>query len=729
MKKLLTALLLLAFSPLAHPQAHQPIYCAPGVACSLNGPSATGPGDPLWLAFAKANVSAVNFVDATSPAFGADPSGVLDSTAAINLAFSTQVNGQWPDVYLPPGTYKISNTITTGHGACLYGTDRINTLLEVSSNFNSSATAVITSNSSVATYPAQVAAYAERYFTCVHDLTILGVQPTGGSGTAASAATAGATTLLVNAAPPVGYLISDGSNANFPIPHVTHVVSVTGTGPYTVTVDQALTGTVAQGDTLIFNVSKHSIAALGSCTSTALGTGCEYPTFVDTAGLALHMWNVVLAGGWNCVNVHAGVMFITLTDFGCANIGIQQDGSTDYSTLSSLRFHPAYGWNGYESNANADSIFWDAQTWALSLGRSDGLSGNSIGTFGCGFQSTADAGLSTGNWRFHAIYLDGPGGIMSVAGGSFMIEGFGISGTDTVGGGYAYNQTGGQVRISHALISAQQQWLALPLKEMQITGSGSELHISDSAWGTGVEVNYLNVLGGITEVHGTYVQLVGGTLTTTPFTQTGGALMFFDNYGAPAGASDGAVVNIQSDSPFNRYSDNNFINYTNVFPTGAVEGYYQTSFTNFSANMTFSGSGSGVPVTVTNSGGSDAQDVGGTNSSSSGTTSYTNSNSAHLVVGAFGTASAFGNNAGMVRIDDGPLVLGTNAQLNWEISIPGLLTPLTTFTVALLPACTSYEDSITVVSDAASPAFLTAVTGGGSTRVPVFCNGTSWVAF
>jgi hypothetical protein len=51
------------------------------------------------------------------------------------------------------------------------------------------------------------------------------------------------------------------------------------------------------------------------------------------------------------------------------------------------------------------------------------------------------------------------------------------------------------------------------------------------------------------------------------------------------------------------------------------------------------------------------------------------------------------------------------------------------YTVAALPTCnSSFEGQMEGVTDAASPAYLATVTGGGSVHVPVYCNGTSWVA-
>jgi hypothetical protein len=51
------------------------------------------------------------------------------------------------------------------------------------------------------------------------------------------------------------------------------------------------------------------------------------------------------------------------------------------------------------------------------------------------------------------------------------------------------------------------------------------------------------------------------------------------------------------------------------------------------------------------------------------------------------------------------------------------------YTVAALPACNaSFEGQMEGVTDAASATYLATVTGGGNIHVPVYCNGTSWVA-
>jgi hypothetical protein len=54
---------------------------------------------------------------------------------------------------------------------------------------------------------------------------------------------------------------------------------------------------------------------------------------------------------------------------------------------------------------------------------------------------------------------------------------------------------------------------------------------------------------------------------------------------------------------------------------------------------------------------------------------------------------------------------------------------LAAYTVATLPTCDANSRGyVAYVTDALAPTFLVAITGGGAVVVPVFCDGTSWVA-
>ena len=76
--------------------------------------------------------------------FGADPTGVADSSAAINAAAAcVAATGYLKSVHLPAGVYHIRSQITLTNGQSLSGDGQGNTVLTVSDDFDPSATSVI----------------------------------------------------------------------------------------------------------------------------------------------------------------------------------------------------------------------------------------------------------------------------------------------------------------------------------------------------------------------------------------------------------------------------------------------------------------------------------------------------------------------------------------------------------------------------------------------------------
>jgi hypothetical protein len=127
----------------------------------------------LALLSSPASAAFIATVEAT--AWGADPTGAVDSTAAINLAFSKSAyagnnNSGLPGacVHLAAGTYKISGPIhLPAINGCFYGDGRANTILSVSSaTFNMGAPGVVV-------LPKNSGAFA----SAVHDIAISFIQP------------------------------------------------------------------------------------------------------------------------------------------------------------------------------------------------------------------------------------------------------------------------------------------------------------------------------------------------------------------------------------------------------------------------------------------------------------------------------------------------------------------------------------------------------------------------
>jgi hypothetical protein len=115
------------------------------------------------------------------------------------------------------------------------------------------------------------------------------------------------------------------------------------------------------------------------------------------------------------------------------------------------------------------------------------------------------------------------------------------------------------------------------------------------------------------------------------------------------------------------------------------------------------------------------------------TTYFNGADVANWQLGAnTGTAPPFflydvanGANAIVVNANKGTLQLAADGR----VSSFGGVTTLAVYTVATLPACSGANgNGLAIVSDATSPTYNAALTGGGTVRVPVFCNGTSWSA-
>ena len=61
---------------------------------------------------------------------------------------------------------------------------------------------------------------------------------------------------------------------------------------------------------------------------------------------------------------------------------------------------------------------------------------------------------------------------------------------------------------------------------------------------------------------------------------------------------------------------------------------------------------------------------------------------------------------------------------------PTLTTPIVTrYTVSTLPTCnSSLHGAIAAVTDATTPTYNGALTGGSTVEVPVYCNGSAWTS-
>ena len=69
-----------------------------------------------------------------------------------------------------------------------------------------------------------------------------------------------------------------------------------------------------------------------------------------------------------------------------------------------------------------------------------------------------------------------------------------------------------------------------------------------------------------------------------------------------------------------------------------------------------------------------------------------------------------------------PLVANREVKLSQPVKLP-------VYVVATLPECTrELDQAMASVTDAVAPTYNGALRGGGSSHIPVFCNGVAWTA-
>ncbi len=85
------------------------------------------------------------------------------------------------------------------------------------------------------------------------------------------------------------------------------------------------------------------------------------------------------------------------------------------------------------------------------------------------------------------------------------------------------------------------------------------------------------------------------------------------------------------------------------------------------------------------------------------------------------------NGAFSAKHDVWTTMAGLFARINSSTVGPFTSVKLPSFTTATLPTCnTSYQDTMAVASDATAPTYRGALTGGGTVRIPVYCDGVAW---
>jgi len=493
-----------------------------------------------------------NVVDPTNTPFGADRTGATDSTAAINSAASTQIGGAYPTVQLPTGTFSISNSITLQGGQCLQGAGDHSTFLHISSNFSASATGVIVMTGNETSSP------------CLHDIGFIFDQPPGLTG-ATTAAQASGTTITVNFAVPVGYIINDATTGTA-VPFQTVVTAVSGTNPYTLTLSSTVTG-VLSGDTINANPARANATALSTpCNVGSGGQICQYPPVVyDVAANRPLIYNLYYAGAWGGLDFTGGgvqniVPWVEKIWSGALSYNIRMDGGQDFSHINGFHVYQ-FGWAGNDS-ANA---WHDGSTYCAQVGREDTANWEDITCFDSVFNITANANNSEGASKYVNISLDGNPSQLVVAGGfDNQFVNLNKSGS---GNTCPLNITAGLTEIMQPnwQPSGTSAYVCVPGGTLKIFGGT----LAPANGG----INSFLVNGGFLDLEAVALNLPS-TITAPAISQTSGSLIV-RNLTCHPGTS-GTFLGIASDNNGNAISGIVCPGYGTSPPTGSLTGSYQT---------------------------------------------------------------------------------------------------------------------------------------------------------
>jgi len=389
--------------------------------------------------------------------YGADPTGATDSTAAIRAAIATTKN-----VYLPAGTYRITDRLTLGsltQSQAMQG-DGLATTLLIGTSFNPAVTdgvVVLTGINLTDQRP------------MVRDVTFRFEQPADIVTTAT--ATSAAATNTITVASVAGIVVG---MAAYNVTHTGSIPSTVGgtsTLPCTVTNIAGNVLTLSQnvaapgvsiGDSIHFASTRSmfkTIAAGG--TATPGGTGVQYPWAIYCSGNVQTMLldNIMIVGGWNGIYSRGSSFQFGRINVGVFNVGMDIDNSMNFPSIQDFRlwlwgYGPAdpYG----QARAALLNVYYDGGLIAATIGRCDGL--------GCvNFQTWVGQLNLTANWTwgsFLNLMLDGNSSNLNItpAGAGFVqiANCYATRGSRTIGHAVVMNPTSAdfQVWIDNLSISS-----------------------------------------------------------------------------------------------------------------------------------------------------------------------------------------------------------------------------------------------------------------------------------
>lgn len=433
--------------------------------------------------------------------YGADPTGVKDSTLAINNAANSGGT-----VYLPAGVYHVTDSINIGNtltSQCLVG-DGWGTIIDVSTDFNPAALGV------VRILTPNTANSLKR--PCVKNVQFRFHQPQDATAVTSQASASGNTITLasVPAGVTTGTIVYDAT-ANGRIPSflsaaggVQAITTVTGIAGNVLTLSQSVTS-VASGDTINFAQPRGSFTTLSvGCSLTAGAPGCKYPWAIyNNVASGADFENILIAGAWDGIWQHSSTFRVENVYVMALDTGLDIDNCHNFPQISDYEMWN-FGTNAkftqdFQNGGPAfDQVFYDGNTNCANIGATDGLAGASLQCWTGKLNLT-----STWSWgAFSYIELDGTNANFSNAGtasGFTQIANF-------------YSSKGGQQTTT-------------PIQVSSGNVSISNIHTTQSAksgvWSGGAA--NISVTGGRLAIAGGYIW-AGNTATVNDTSVSGGVL-------------------------------------------------------------------------------------------------------------------------------------------------------------------------------------------------------------
>ena len=486
--------------------------------------------------------------------FGADPTGVADSTAAINAALASVRFGAVRSVQLPAGTYRVTNALNLGtatQGQCLFGDGIAATTITVGPDFNTAALGVIILTP--LPWPAGIS-----LGHCVRDLRIVFQQPNDFVTTTTAVSNAGATTVTVASATgiAVGQTVYN-ETAPTTLKNVlpgqsnsltsTTVASIAGN---VITLSPPVVSTIASGHNLTFGTTRaqfRTLAANAGAPLVAGAPGIRYPWAIysptGSGGYLPHntyIDNVQIGQAWDGVHIRGSTIYIGRLEVAAFDIGLDIGQNFNFSTLDYYQFYPGFGASNPAGNEALTSVSYDGQAIAANLGA--GLTINTLQTFS-GIVNYTNAGPSS---SIAHLQLDGDNSNFNVTatfGAIGIANCYSTKGSWTHGTPIAINAAGTTVQIGNLNITDAQG------SNSAITVAAGTLTIQNALLWNGLQgaSPYVLVSGGTFIL--TNTQLIGQPQPGVPYiSQTGGSIRLrhvaFDTNSAGAGAAGVAVTDV-----------------------------------------------------------------------------------------------------------------------------------------------------------------------------------------